>query len=59
MTKTAQLIIDGKTIELPIVEGTQGDRALDITRLRSQTGLHHLRPRLHEHRPLQKLHHLC
>ena len=38
MTKTAQLIIDGKTIELPIVEGTLGDRALDITRLRSQTG---------------------
>jgi len=24
MTKTAQLIIDGKTYELPIVEGTLG-----------------------------------
>ena len=39
MTKTAQLTFDGKTIELPIIEGTQGDKAIDITRLRAQTGL--------------------
>jgi citrate synthase len=38
MTKTAQLIIDGKTYELPIVEGTLGDKALDITRLRADSG---------------------
>ncbi|MBU1228523.1 MAG: citrate synthase [Proteobacteria bacterium] len=38
MTKTAQLIIDGTTYELPIVEGTLGDRAIDITRLRADTG---------------------
>ncbi len=39
MTKTAQLTFNGKTIELPIIEGTQGDQAIDITRLRAQTGL--------------------
>ncbi len=39
MTKTAQLIYEGKTFELPIVEGTLGDKAIDITRLRSQAGL--------------------
>ncbi|MDP3427269.1 MAG: citrate/2-methylcitrate synthase, partial [Humidesulfovibrio sp.] len=38
MTKTAQLIIDGKTFELPIVEGTLGDKAIDITRLRADSG---------------------
>jgi len=38
MTKTATLIIDGKSLELPIIEGTMGDRGLDITQLRAQTG---------------------
>ncbi len=38
MPKTAQLILDGQTIELPIVEGTEGEKALDISKLRSQTG---------------------
>jgi len=38
MTKTAQLILDGKTYELPIIEGTIGDRGIDITRLRAETG---------------------
>lgn len=38
MTKTAKLIIDDKTIELPIVEGTEGEKAIDISRLRSETG---------------------
>ncbi len=38
MTKTAQLIIDGKTYELPIIEGSENDRAIDIKKLRSETG---------------------
>lgn len=38
MTKTATLIIDGKTLHLPIVEGSHGDRGIDITRLRAETG---------------------
>lgn len=37
MKKTAQLIIDGKTVELPIVEGTEGEKAVDIGKLRAQT----------------------
>jgi len=39
MGDTAQLHIDGKTFELPIVEGTEGERAIDIRKLRSETGL--------------------
>ena len=39
MERTAQLIIDGKTYELPITEGTEKERAIDISRLRQQTGL--------------------
>jgi citrate synthase len=35
----AELTIDGKTVELPILTGTEGERAIDITRLRKETGL--------------------
>ncbi len=38
MDETAKLIIDGLTYELPIVRGTEGEKALDISRLREQTG---------------------
>lgn len=38
MDKTAKLELDGQTYSLPIVEGTEDDKALDITRLRSTTG---------------------
>ncbi len=30
-SKTAKLILDGKQLELPIIEGTEGERALDIS----------------------------
>jgi len=39
MEKTARLIIDGKTYELQIVEGSEGERAIDISSLRKETGL--------------------
>ncbi|GAB4474653.1 MAG: citrate synthase [Thermoflexibacter sp.] len=39
MSKTAQLHYDGKVYELPIVEGTENELALDISKLRDQTGL--------------------
>jgi citrate synthase len=35
---TAKLTLDGKTYEFPIVVGTEGEHAIDITRLRSDTG---------------------
>ncbi|MEL4358788.1 MULTISPECIES: citrate synthase [unclassified Luteococcus] len=37
--QTAQLTIDGKTYDLPIVTGSMGEQALDISRLRAETGL--------------------
>ncbi|MDB4031281.1 citrate synthase [bacterium] len=36
--KKAKLIIDEKTIELPIVEGSEHEKAIDITSLRKETG---------------------
>jgi citrate synthase len=38
MADTAQLRIGDKTIELPIVVGTEGERAIDISKLRKETG---------------------
>ena len=39
MHNKAILMIDGKQIELPIMEGTRGDRAIDVSRLRQQSGM--------------------
>src|SRR5213596_930336 len=38
MEKTAELNLDGKTCKLPIVEGTEQERAIDIASLRGETG---------------------
>src|SRR5690349_10415387 len=38
MDKSAELILDGKTCKLPIVEGTEQERAVDISSLRDETG---------------------
>jgi citrate synthase len=38
MDKTAELILDGKSCKLPIIEGTERERALDISALRNETG---------------------
>ena len=37
-SKVAKLTVDGKEIDFPIVEGTEAERALDIGRLRRDTG---------------------
>ena len=44
MAETAQLRVGDETHEIPIVEGSEGERALDIQNLRSQTGLITLDP---------------
>ena len=44
MTETATLIIDGNEHILPVVQGTEGERAVDISKLRAQTGLISLDP---------------
>lgn len=38
MNKTVELIIDGKTYTFPIIEGTEGELAIDISDLRDKTG---------------------
>ncbi len=38
MEKTAKLIIDGKTYELPVIIGSEGEKAIDISSLRKMTG---------------------
>ena len=44
MADTATLVIDGREYQLPVVEGTEGERAIDIRKLRVQTGLITLDP---------------
>ena len=44
MGDTAQLIVDGKTYEIPLVTGSEGERGLDISKLRAETGLITLDP---------------
>ncbi len=39
MADSAELRVGDQTIQLPILEGTEGERALDIRKLRSETGL--------------------
>jgi hypothetical protein len=39
MTEYATLQWKGRTYELPVIEGTEGELALDISRLRAQSGL--------------------
>lgn len=44
MSDVAKLMYNGSTIDLEIVEGTEGERAVDISQLRAQTGLVTLDP---------------
>ncbi|MFC1823883.1 citrate synthase [Thermodesulfobacteriota bacterium] len=44
MGQKAKLIVDGETYELPIIVGTEGERAIDISKLRQETGLITLDP---------------
>ncbi|MEM1210187.1 MAG: citrate synthase [Planctomycetota bacterium] len=37
-TDSASLQLDGKTLDLPVTVGTEGEHAVDITKLRAQTG---------------------
>lgn len=44
MSEKATLSFDGKQVELDVFEGTQGEKAVDISKLRAQTGLVTLDP---------------
>jgi len=39
MSNFAELIYDGKTYQLPVVEGSEGEKAIDISKLRGASGL--------------------
>ena len=39
MSKKAILVVDGQEIELPVMTGTEEERAIDVTQLRNRTGL--------------------
>ena len=39
MSKIAKLNFDGSTYDLPVVEGSEGEKGIDISNLRSQSGL--------------------
>jgi citrate synthase len=38
MSETARLILNGKEYELPVIEGSENEKAIDISKLRAQTG---------------------
>ncbi|MBX2971915.1 MAG: citrate synthase [Flavobacteriales bacterium] len=38
MSEKAQIILDGKTYEFPVFVGAEGEKAIDISKLRDQTG---------------------
>ena len=44
MTDTIKLVYGNKEYELPIVEGAEGEKAVDISQLRATTGLITLDP---------------
>ena len=44
MSSNATLICDGKEVELRVLVGSEGERAIDLTKLRAQTGLVGLDP---------------
>ena len=44
MTDTIKLVYGNKEYELPVVEGSEGEKAIDISQLRANTGLITLDP---------------
>ena len=38
MSETVKLSIEDKIYELPVIEGSENEKAIDISKLRSQTG---------------------
>jgi citrate synthase len=38
MSETAKLTLEGKSFDLPVITGTENEKAIDITRLRDETG---------------------
>ncbi len=39
MSNSAQINVDGNSYELPVIEGTENEKAIDISKLRGQSGI--------------------
>lgn len=39
MSETVKIIVDGKEFEYPLITGSEGERAIDVAKLRAETGL--------------------
>ena len=39
MSKTAEIKFEGNSYELPVITGTENENAIDISKLRGQSGL--------------------
>ena len=39
MSDSASINFDGKEIKLPVITGSENERAIDISKLRAETGL--------------------
>jgi citrate synthase len=39
MSDFAEIVYDGKSYQLPVVEGSEGEKAIDISKLRGASGL--------------------
>ena len=44
MSEIAKISFDGKEYELPVIEGSENEKAIDIAKLRGETGLITLDP---------------
>jgi len=59
MSAKAELHYDGGSVTLPMVEGSEGERAIVIENLRAETGLIHLgTPAMRTRAPARGRHHL-
>ena len=49
MSKEAKLELDGKTYVLPTFEGSEAEKAVDVSSLRANTGYIHAGRRVRQH----------
>jgi len=38
MTDPAKILLDGQSIDLPVIIGTENEKGIDVTRLQATTG---------------------
>ncbi|VTQ04595.1 Citrate synthase [Sphingobacterium daejeonense] len=58
MSETASINLNGSTYEMPVITGTEDEKALDISKLRDSTGYITLDPGFKKHWFYQECHYL-